>query len=173
MGVAVAWARDHVNGYALAALGWDDLLAAARLGVCYAAESYDPTKGAAFSTWAYWKIRSEVQYACKAATGCRTGHRREVNLSPSMEAETDSRTPMHSLGKDDHIGAVDSRDAAALLRAVAIGRERDVIDQFLAGCETGTEVAESLGITRERVRQLVNRLRQRVFRYSLTEALLA
>ena len=61
-GLCVKMAKQHVrNG-----LQFDDLLQQARMGAVIAAQSFDPSKGAKFSTHAYMSIRAYCQQAVQA-----------------------------------------------------------------------------------------------------------
>ena len=61
-GLCIKMAKQHVrNG-----LQFDDLLQQARMGAVIAAQNYDPTKGAKFSTHAYMSIRAYCQQAVQA-----------------------------------------------------------------------------------------------------------
>ena len=61
-GLCIKMAKQHVrNG-----LQFDDLLQQARMGAVIAAQSFDPTKGAKFSTHAYMSIRAYCQKAVQA-----------------------------------------------------------------------------------------------------------
>ena len=61
-GLCIKMAKQHVrNG-----LQFDDLLQQARMGAVIAAQSFDPSKGAKFSTHAYMSIRAYCQQAVQA-----------------------------------------------------------------------------------------------------------
>ena len=57
------WAKYITRRYSwwLRGVEMDDIVAVCWVGVCLAASSYDPTKGASFSTWATWWMLSAIQ----------------------------------------------------------------------------------------------------------------
>lgn len=57
------WAKYITRRYSwwLQCVEMDDIVAACSVGVCLAATSYDPTKGASFSSWATWWMLNAIQ----------------------------------------------------------------------------------------------------------------
>ena len=63
----------------------EELSAAAALGLVEAAERFDPSRGVAFSTFAYYRIRGAMFDAIGQHRGFSRGHKRVVQLSASAD----------------------------------------------------------------------------------------
>ena len=74
--------NQKLIGFVMRENGWyrwpgrDDIEAAGQLGLVQAALSYDPKKGAKFSTWAVPKIRWEIMASLRKADGMTVTQRR-------------------------------------------------------------------------------------------------
>ena len=163
-------------------LDFDDLRQAATLGLMRAAEKFDPGRGAAFSTLAWWWMRSAIQ---QEVMGNRTtirvpAHRpvgdgpRAVSLGTvvgdttlgSLLVDRDSESPVDGAERSllrervrDALGTLRPRDAEVVEMRFGINGARR--PHSLA------EIARRLGVTGERVRQIEGRALERLrFRLS-------
>ncbi|MCK6445979.1 MAG: sigma-70 family RNA polymerase sigma factor [Planctomycetes bacterium] len=174
--------RDHLHllepagGAAAHVTGLDkaDMIQAAFLGLRRAAETFDPTKGAAFPTHAYWWMKAECQaerFRMRSTIRVPRYPRAPVPKCGSLDLDSDD-------GSTISASIVDERTddpAAALHRAelpravaAALGSlcERDrlvVAMRFgINGAErphTFVEIAERIGVCPERVRMIELRAR--------------
>src|SRR5947207_1166034 len=63
----------------------EELTAAAALGLVEAAEKFDPSRGVAFSTFAFYRIRGAMFDAIGQHRGFSRGHKRVVQVSASTD----------------------------------------------------------------------------------------
>lgn len=63
----------------------EELTAAAALGLVEAAEKFDPLRGVAFSTFAYYRIRGAMFDAIRHHQGVSRGHKRVVQVTASVD----------------------------------------------------------------------------------------
>lgn len=158
----LSWAARRYAGAARrdSAISYEDLLQAAFLGLVDASRTYDASKGETWPTWALWYIRKEIH----ALIGWRDGkfikaHSGAVSLDAPISEDFDE-TALDAL-EDDTLAPVDAgaildddrrivREAVADLKD---DRQREVVERWQLGGETQAAVAESLGVSSERVRQ--------------------
>lgn len=84
----------------------DEAVSAAQLALIEAADSYEPSRGAAFSTWLVWKIRHVVletfrKEACMPRSWVAKG-RRKVSLEDLMHSRTYGDVPGEHVGDEPH-----------------------------------------------------------------------
>lgn len=164
-----AWMASR---FAYPSLDFDDLRQAALLGLMKAAEKFDPRRGVAFSTLAWWWMRSAIQ---QEVMGTRTtirvpAHRpvgdgpRAVSLGTvvgdstlgSLLVDGNSESPVE--GAERSLLSERVRDALETLRP----RDAEVVElRFgINGARRPhslAEIARRFGVTRERVRQIEGR----------------
>jgi RNA polymerase sigma factor (sigma-70 family) len=148
-------------------LGWEDALQAGCLGLVEAARRYDPAKGA-YTNYALWYIRSVVQtaaekqarYSAALDTDVSVGGLDESlvhDLAVDPVAETDAELA----DREDEMEAA-REGAARVLAACRTRRERQAVEAYLAGHTSYASAGAAIGVTRERARQLIVRLRDRL-----------
>lgn len=158
----IAWAARRYIGAARrdGAVDVDDLMQAAFLGLIDASRTYDASKGETWSTWALRYIRKEIH----ALIGWRDGKFTKAHsgaLSLDVPVSEDYEGTMLDALEDDTLDPVDAgaildddrrivREAVADLKD---DRQREVVERWQLGGETQAAVAESLGVSSERVRQ--------------------
>lgn len=143
--------------------------------LCRAAPRYDPARGAKFSTYACYCLFGEAVrwrgtdgrgvvagYAVRGADGRRRTVKRRAVLFSELGGDFVRGTAADLARTPDHAPAVDERldagwFAGRLLRVVSRQRRRAVELRFGFGGPRHTlaEAAVRMGVTRERVRQLV------------------
>jgi RNA polymerase primary sigma factor len=158
MGYVVTLARQYKSEL----LTTDDLVSEGAIGLVKAAERFDPQRGKPFVTFAAPYIRRSIEEAISRVTGevpmrstdesLPVGSNNNYTLLNVLEdkdaPQADAIVERDSLG-DEFISAVDrldSRQQAVITRYYGIGREH----------QTMAEIAEELGLKRERVRQIRN-----------------
>ena len=156
MGYVVTLARQYKSEL----LTTDDLVSEGAIGLMKAAERYDPQRGKPFVTFAAPYIRRCIEDAISRVTGevpirstdesLPVGSNNNYTLLNVLEdkdaPQADVIVERDSLS-DEFINAVDQLDArqqAVITRYYGIGREH----------LTMAEIAEELGLKRERVRQI-------------------
>lgn len=159
-------------------LGEDDLWQAGAMGVMRAVETFDPSRGFAFSTYASQWIRHFVQRAIenqrrvvRVPVHRQTSARRigepipavALSLDAPIHQDADAGCWLDQLTAEPEPGdepaeriATEQR-RAALTRALAQLPERSRWVLLARYCDDMTlkEISEPLGLSRERVRQLV------------------
>lgn len=134
MGMVAAYA-DREDAYTFAVYG---LYRAAML--------YDKARRCRFSTYAWRCMMNMVK------KGCRQNRRVTTR---------DFTTKGGGLSyRDRTLDNVEDRDSVAAVFKQLRGREREVFG--LLGTLNGAEIGREIGLTKERVRQIINEVRQRV-----------
>lgn len=179
-GMVGAIVYRHRWAVGLGGLEYGDLEAAGRIGLIRAARKFDPERGFKFSTYAVWWVRHEVG---RVIADCRSTvrvpvYRQEkryqegemltppvVSLDAPMSCGGDSDPFVAFFADPDPVDADatlqqrdDAAECAQLLKALS-ARERYVIRTCVTGDRkskpvTMKAVADNLGLSRERVRQI-------------------
>ena len=139
----------------------EDLIAFGRIGLIEALDKYDPKRGTRFITCAVWYIRAEMQKALNelSRTVRVPSNHKVKNGSISLDIEDNDKFELEKersvLDKQDFKCELDSilnelkpREREALTRFYGIGWE---YAQFME------QIADEMGITNERARQLVRK----------------
>lgn len=159
--LVVALARKFV----VPGLTFDDLLAAGFLPLMRAVDLFDVSRGFRFSTYATWAVRNHLLRVRKQRhadqSRFRTGEDSVIRKHLD-EAEPDDAPP----------DASDNRRVGDLLRSLD-DRERTIVEaRFgLNGHHRGRtfkEIGELVGLSKERVRQLVHRALERMGQSSVS-----
>ena len=148
----------------------EDLIAFGRIGLIEAIDKYDPQRGTRFITCAVWYIRAEIQKSLnelsrtvrvpshhkikKGSIGLDTEESERIALEKEA-SELDKQDLKHEL--ESILGTLKPREREALTRFYGIGWE---YAQFME------QIAEEMGITNERARQLVRRSEESIKRLS-------
>lgn len=158
MGYVVTLARQYQSDI----LSTDDLVSEGSIGLMKAADKYDPTRGKPFVTFAAPYIRHSIETAIR-------------RLAAGMEVRsTDESLPVGSHNNYTLLNVLEDKDAAMadaiteentltedLIRAMDIldERERQILNLYYGNGyerQTMAEIAEVMGLKRERVRQVRN-----------------
>lgn len=172
-------------------LSLDDLISEGNLGLMKAASKFDASRGTPFVNYAVVHIRQMIEQALGKENGCSGGGAAEGKTSGvvtrrplSVDAPMNGRTNMSLLSvlvNADSPMADVRLYSEAIERAVELAllslteRERCVVDAFFGlGREHATlaEIADDMGLKRERVRQIRNRAIRRLrksYKYRLRE----
>ena len=156
MGYVITLARQYKSEI----LSTDDLISEGAIGIMKAAEKYDVSKGKPFVTFAAPYIRRAIEAAINRlqnAIDVRStdesipvGSRNNFTLLNVLEdhdaPKADATVEQASLSEDllRGIGVLNEREQAVVKRYFGIDAER----------QTMAEIAEGLGLKRERVRQV-------------------
>ena len=144
----------------------DELISAANLALVEAAESYDPSRGAGFGTWLWWRVKFAVLETLRQEGDMPRGKpRRMVSLdallgddgASATGATRDVRLAVEWLRThpDDANGRMDRQRYVSMI-AADIDEERTVkIVARVFGGEDVDAIAEDVGLTRSRVRAIV------------------
>ena len=177
MAVANAAIRREIKGFRrYAEQFYDDFYDAAVIGLCVAAQRWDPSQGFTFGTYAFPTIRGAVQQATEYAAihagsrnQCRKGRGRAIHFCDLGVATKGSQWADRALPNIDvwyHEEEIDDGAITPelnLLLNLALPRKRDmeIFSMYIFDDLTLGDVAKVYGITRQRVLQIVERcLRQ-------------
>lgn len=162
-GLAWAFAQRYTSAARAIGMAFEDVVGHAYIGLCVAAQQHDPAKGA-FSTWAWWRMRSTVSRAVEAA-----GRAHDRALLASQVGDGDFLDAFTADVPDpaDQVEAAELPDVGLALDQLP-PRLRTVLVQRFGldgqGVRTLQAVGEALGVTRERVRQLEGEALVEMFR---------
>ena len=156
MGYVVTLARQYKSEL----LSTDDLISEGTIGIIKAARKYDPSRGKPFVTFAAPFIRRSIEEAIRRVTGetpvlstdesLPVGSNNNFTLlniledkdAPKADQELEQRTISDDLA--DAIDVLNEREQAVIKAFFGIGTER----------QTMAEIGDSLGLKRERIRQI-------------------
>jgi RNA polymerase primary sigma factor len=151
-----------------------DFLQESLIGLLKAAEKFDPTKGAAFSTYSYFWMRQQmyrrmhedfntisipvhkIEKAMSAYMHGRTETLEGVPLVTYLEEDMDIEDKQEETRKDRY----EDDEYLDLILSKLDPRDRDILYKrfgFSGEERTLQELGNDMGITRERIRQLQNR----------------
>lgn len=168
MGYVVTLARQ----YSSELLSTNDLISEGSIGLIKAAEKFDPSRGKPFVTFAAPYIRRSIEDAIRRVTG-------EIPV-----LSTDENLPVGSNNNYTLLNVLEDKDAPKtdqaleqnalsdkLVRAINVlnEREQSVIRAFYGvdmERQTMAEIGESLGLKRERVRQIRDKALRKLHKVS-------
>ena len=168
MGYVVTLARQ----YSSELLSTNDLISEGSIGLIKAAEKFDPSRGKPFVTFAAPYIRRSIEDAIRRVTG-------EIPV-----LSTDESLPVGSNNNYTLLNVLEDKDAPKtdqaleqnalsdkLVRAINVlnEREQSVIRAFYGvdmERQTMAEIGESLGLKRERVRQIRDKALRKLHKVS-------
>ncbi len=143
-----------------------DLVNEGNIGLLRAAERFDESRGVRFVSYAHWWVRRAILQAIVSDRGKGAAHPwREVSLdAPDPAGGTTLQDRLEDRGAsfpDEDLVREGVRHAVWASLADVPDREREVLRRYFGldggGAQTLGEVAEALGTSRERARQLKER----------------
>lgn len=137
----------------------EDLFQAGCIGLIGAAKRFDPSKGCEFSTYAHKGIRNSIWTQLNRDKA----HNVKCNSLYGLINGTDLRLEETLHDNTDHIDSFLTKDQARWVLRQCSSRERFILCKHALGF-TYREIGDMLGISRERVRQLNNRAKEKLIR---------
>ena len=165
-------------------LSMEDLVSEGNIGLMKAASRYDATRGLRFAGYAVVHIRRQIEKALKAESAEQRVESRAGGQTRSVDAPLGAKSNMNLLSVlvDTNSPMADTRVYnSSVERAVEYAlaslseRESHVVNAYFGiGQEnlTMVEIADDMGLRRERVRQIRDRALRRMrkaYRHSLAE----
>jgi RNA polymerase primary sigma factor len=159
-----------------------DLVNEGNLGLLRAARRFDETRGVRFISYAHWWVRRSIVEAVERHAG--RGHEGGPSWLSLDEPLADGQGTLQEVLADPRQDGPDREVVREALRgAIEAGlsdlpeREREVLRRYFGlgrgGSDSLEEIARTLGVSRERVRQLrdrgISRLRMHAGRHDLAE----
>lgn len=149
------------------AVSVDDLAQAGFFGLVKAAQSFDPTAGKSWASWAGWYIVREFEYALCLRDGKPTRpHTSAAALDAPLSEDSAEGATLGDLLADETLPEIDAGPLLDELRQTVRGAverlekgQRDVVQASGLEGKTYGQTAEALGIGVEQVRSL----RQKAF----------
>jgi len=141
-GLVHAFIRRQGGG----AISYEEALQAGRIGLWRAIDGYDPTRGTAFSTYAWVAIRRQIRHRADAlgrAPRIRVGEMTVSWVRPDPVVEVEEKLLQNVLF--DLVGQLPQRMSRVIRGRYGLGEQ--------PRC-TLKQLGQELGITKERVRQL-------------------
>ena len=143
MGFVIAMAKQYANkGVAL-----DDLVSEGYIGLIKAAEKYDSSKGAKFTSYAANYVRQSIVHAL-GINDCPLNGSASTRLEgmAGNEEETDNRAEHVTVMGDiaDALNMLNERERTVIAHCYGVGKPMMTL----------AEIGEEMGLSRERVRQI-------------------
>jgi len=158
MAFAISWAKKYCRN---SIHNRDDLFAAAKHGLVKASRMFDPSLGYAFTTYASYWIRSYLALEMQFHLHQRKKGRLHVTTleaffdRPEILWAPEGRDPDDALEVHFLLGRLKTRERAMVEEYFGIGRDRP---------GTLNQVGRTHGVTKERVRQIIERSLRRMRR---------
>lgn len=139
----------------------DDLIQEGLLGLWSAVRSYDPQKGASFSTFAFQCVANRINSAVRTSLSPRQAPLRDyMSISQDREGQA-----MQLPDLDDPEASFIEKESQQLrsrkMRQLLSAREWSVLERYLKG-ETYQEISEHLGISAKAVDNALQRVRHKL-----------
>ena len=165
-------------------LSMEDLVSEGNIGLMKAASRYDATRGLRFVNYAVVHIRRQIEKALKAESAEQRVESRASGETRSVDAPLGAKSNMNLLSvlADSNAPMADARVySSAIERAVEQAltslndRESHVVNAYFGIGQdnlTLAEIAQDMGLKRERVRQIRDRALRRMkkaYRHTLAE----
>ena len=165
-------------------LSMEDLVSEGNIGLMKAASRYDATRGLRFVNYAVVHIRRQIEKALKAESAEQRVESRASGETRSVDAPLGAKSNMSLLSvlADSNAPLADARVySSAIERAVEQAltslndRESHVVNAYFGIGQdnlTLAEIAQDMGLKRERVRQIRDRALRRMkkaYRHTLAE----
>ena len=155
-------------------LSMEDMVSEGNIGLMKAAAKYDATRGLRFAGYAVVFIRRQIEKALKAESSERRVESRANGQTRSVDAPLGSKNNVNLLSvladsnapmADERIYSAAVEKAAEHALAMLEGRESLVVNAYFGIDRDGitmAEIAQEMGLKRERVRQIRNRAIRRM-----------
>lgn len=157
------YARRVHRGALTRRLAFEDVEAAAALGLVEAERRFDPQRGLSFSTLAYHHMRFQVQEAERRGGFITAPRGDRADPEPSKRARRQAddvvREPLADRGDPPDKLAVAAEEVRLVAEAVGRLRDKDraVIEAVYRRERTLKQAGEELGVSRSRARNIHNR----------------
>jgi len=161
--------RLHVNGGPLYKQVLHELVAGAWDGACEAARRFRPRKGYKFSTYSTYWIFNGLQNACteQQVLGKDWSHRDGFAKNPNLSVHSYTLGELdfaEVLGEDDPESGWGVEEWTAVRRHLNDDRAYWIVLQRYVADRTLQDVADALGVSKERVRQLEDKALRKLTR---------
>lgn len=155
--------RACARPYFLAGGDSEDLIQEGMLGLLSAVRTFDPTKGAKFSTYAEFCVRRRIYSAIRSAAGYKhTPLNSYISLeSPQLDENTTQSTCFLRDPEDFVIARESAGEVERLLYGALSRFESGVLEQYLDGMSY-KEMAVHLGKSIKSVDNAVQRIRKKL-----------
>jgi RNA polymerase primary sigma factor len=155
-------------------LSMEDLVSEGNIGLMKAAGKYDATRGLRFAAYAVVFIRRQIEKALKAESAEQRPENRSDGQTRSVDAPLGSKSNMNLLSvlvdanaqlADERVYSSAVETAVEYALASLDGREGTVVNAYYGIGQdnlTLAEIAQDMGLKRERVRQIRDRAIRRL-----------
>lgn len=155
-------------------LAMDDLVSEGNIGLMKAAAKYDAKRGLRFVNYAVVFIRRQIEKAVKAESAEQRLESRADGQTRSVDAPLGSKNNVSLLSvlvdgnvplSDERVHNAATGEAVERALSALSGRESQVVNAYFGIGQdnmTMTEIAEEMGLKRERVRQIRDRAIRRM-----------
>lgn len=145
LSLVIWWAKK----YLWSGIGLEELVAAGNLGLVRASRNFKAEKGFAFTTFASAVIRDFLNEEVRRLSGPFVQNRVEWQRKRPLPVVVEADESIAAVDSDESIDCEAVHNSLATLPV----RSRYVIRGWMDG-KSGPQIADDLGVTRERVRQI-------------------
>ena len=173
-GLLIVLARHYARACELdRAVSEEDLVQAGFLALVRAKQTYDPSGGRSWASWAVWHIRREYENALCLRAGARIqAHSGADTLDRSIDADDGVAATLGELLPDERLPEADAgllldelrRDVRAAVARLKDDDERRTVELCQLEARSCRDAAQAMGMTRRQVRRLNHRARERLSR---------
>lgn len=173
-GLLYMLARRYAGACALdRAVSEEDLVQAGFLALVRAKQTYNPSGGRSWASWAAWHILREYENAlCLRAGTCRKAHSGADTLDRSTSTDDGVTATVGELLPDDSLPDVDAgllldelrRDVRAAVARLEDDDERRAVQLCQLEARSYRDASRAMGVSPRQVRRLNHRARERLFR---------
>ena len=173
-GLLIVLARHYARACELdRAVSEEDLIQAGFLALVRAKDTYDPSGGRSWASWAAWHIRREYESALCLRAGARVqAHSGADTLDRNVNDDDGAPATLGELLPDESLPDADAglmldelrRDVRAAVARLEDGKERRAVQLCQLEARSSREAAKAMGVSRRQIRQLNHRARERLSR---------
>lgn len=173
-GLLVVLARHYARACEMdRAVSQEDLIQAGFLALVRAKQTYDPSGGRSWASWAAWHIRREYESALCLRAGARIqAHSGADTLDRNVCGEGGGVATLGDLLPDESLPDADAgllldelrRDVRAAVARLENDDERQAVQLCQLEARSSRDAARAMGVSPRQVRQLNRRARERLSR---------
>ena len=145
----------------------NELISAGFRGLCYATKLWEPERGS-FETYCPIYIRHSMYIECRKiirlSKMVRSLDEPIYNNNDDEEEVLGDKIPSSVDIEDEAISKVTAEELQKIVEEVCTERQKKILDMYCNSFMSYSEIAKELGISRERIRQMMDSARKKILR---------